>query len=69
MGRKFSTHGKEGGRARRNLFYFKDLRADRRIIIRWSLSKSDIRLWTVFVWLQVGTSRWLCEHECGPSGL
>jgi len=38
--------------------HFGDLVADG-IILKWILQKQDIKVWTGFIWLRIGTSGWL----------
>jgi hypothetical protein len=39
-----------------------DLNADEGLILTWILNKQDMRLWTGFIWLRIGTSAGSCEH-------
>jgi hypothetical protein len=39
----------------RERYRFEDRSGDWRIILRWSFRKWDVRAWTGFIWLGIGT--------------
>jgi hypothetical protein len=36
--------------------HFRDLDIDEKIILEWTLGKQGVKLWTGFIWLNIGTS-------------
>jgi hypothetical protein len=48
--------------------YSEDLGIDGKIILEWILRKLEGKVWTVCIWLRIGTSGGLCKHGNEPSG-
>jgi hypothetical protein len=40
----------------------RDLRVDKRILLKRILRKKDVKMWTGLIWLEIGISSRLCEH-------
>jgi hypothetical protein len=40
-----------------------DLRVDRRIILKQTINKSDVRVWNGYSWLNIGSSEEPLEHS------
>jgi hypothetical protein len=42
--------------------HLSDLGIGGRIILKYTLKKEDVRVWTRFIWLRIGSSVSSCEH-------